>query len=228
MHKLLLHGTWRNIAMIVFTWAIVAVFPALAMGKTTSLDLMSFSKKCIGNTIDRQLLAGNHHRRDSFSEQQGRLKKNLKECQRCFNITTTDLCDICANEKRDGTKIMVVEEPLDIVALEKTDYSGLYHVLGGQISPIDGIGPENLRIAPLLERITKEQTEELILSTDPSLEGEATAMYIAKQVEKLKKENSKLKNLKVTRIARGLPVGSDLEYADEITLTRALEGRREY
>jgi len=156
------------------------------------------------------------------------LKKNLKECQRCFNITTTDLCDICANEKRDGTKIMVVEEPLDIVALEKTDYSGLYHVLGGQISPIDGIGPENLRIAPLLERITKEQTEELILSTDPSLEGEATAMYIAKQVEKLKKENSKLKNLKVTRIARGLPVGSDLEYADEITLTRALEGRREY
>ena len=156
------------------------------------------------------------------------LKKNLKECQRCFNITTTDLCDICANEKRDGTKIMVVEEPLDIVALEKTDYSGLYHVLGGQISPIDGIGPENLRIAPLLERITKKQTEELILSTDPSLEGEATAMYIAKQVEKLKKENSKLKNLKVTRIARGLPVGSDLEYADEITLTRALEGRREY
>ena len=166
------------------------------------------------------------------------LKKNLQECKRCFNISTKELCEICDDPKRDQKKIMVVEEPLDIVALEKTDYQGIYHVLGGQISPIDGIGPEDLRIKQLMDRVKGENIEELILSTDPSLEGEATAMYISKQIEKLKSanrgpansgnESTKLKKLSVTRIARGLPVGSDLEYADEITLTRALEGRREY
>lgn len=156
------------------------------------------------------------------------LKKNLQECRRCFNISIQELCEICDDPKRDQKMIMVVEEPLDIVALEKTDYQGIYHVLGGQISPIDGIGPEDLRIKQLMDRVKGENIEELILSTDPSLEGEATAMYISKQIEKLKDESTKLKKLSVTRIARGLPVGSDLEYADEITLTRALEGRREY
>lgn len=151
------------------------------------------------------------------------LKKNLKYCQSCFNITEVDPCQICANPKRDQTNIMVVEEPLDIVALEKTQYDGLYFTLGGVISPIDGIGPENLRISEFLAKIEKTpEIKEVILATDPSLEGEATSMYIDSQIRK------KGYKVKVTRIARGLPVGSDLEYADEITLTRALEGRREY
>ncbi|HLB95816.1 MAG TPA: recombination mediator RecR [Patescibacteria group bacterium] len=163
-----------------------------------------------------------------FSEFLGNLKKSLKYCEICFNITEDSPCEICQNPLRDKTKIMVVEEPLDIVALEKTGYDGLYHVLGGVISPIEGIGPENLRIREILEKIKKGETsdkgvKEIILATDPSLEGEATAMYLSGEIKKLEKPK-----IKVTRIARGLPVGGDLEYADEITLTRALEGRREY
>ena len=151
------------------------------------------------------------------------LKKNLKYCTGCFNITETEPCEICADPKRDQAKIMVVEEPLDIVALEKTNYDGLYFALGGVISPIDGIGPENLRIAEFLAKIEKNpEIREVILATDPSLEGEATSMYLDSQITK------KGIKIKVTRIARGLPVGGDLEYADEITLTRALEGRKEY
>ncbi len=151
------------------------------------------------------------------------LKKNLKYCSECFNITEIEPCSICADPKRDQTKIMVVEEPLDIVALEKTSYDGLYFTLGGVISPIDGIGPENLRIAEFLAKIEKTpEIKEVILATDPSLEGEATSMYLDSQIAK------KGFKVKVTRIARGLPVGGDLEYADEITLTRALEGRKEY
>ena len=123
---------------------------------------------------------------------------------------------------------MVVEEPLDLVALAKTGYNGLYHVLGGAISPIDAIGPEQLRIKELLDRLTKIDGKiELILATNPTLEGEATAMYISHEVAKLKIENCKLK-IDITRIARGVPVGGDLEYADEITLTRSLEGREKY
>jgi len=162
---------------------------------------------------------------ESLGESVINLKKNLKICSECFSITEEDPCQICANPKRDKTRLMVVEEPLDVVALEKTGFNGIYHVLGGVISPIDGIGPENLRVAPLLAKINKESVlEEIILATDPSLEGEATSMYIDSQIKKIKQT----KKLKVTRIARGLPVGGDLEYADEITLTRALEGRKEY
>ncbi|MEI6040369.1 MAG: recombination mediator RecR [Candidatus Berkelbacteria bacterium] len=151
------------------------------------------------------------------------LKKNLTYCSECFNIAEQNPCDICADTKRDKTKVMVVEEPLDVVALEKTSYDGLYFCLGGVISPIDGIGPENLRIAELFAKIEKNpEIKEIILATDPSLEGEATSMYIDSQITK------KGFKIKVTRIARGLPVGGDLEYADEITLTRALEGRKEY
>jgi len=155
------------------------------------------------------------------------MKKNLVFCKVCFNIAEKSPCDICVDPKRDKSKLMVVEEPLDVVALSKTDYQGLYHVLGGVISPIDGVGPEQLRIAELLAKLKKEaapddEIKEVILATDPSLEGEATAMYLAKQIQK---ENIKIK---VTRIARGLPVGGDLEYADEITLARALEGRSDY
>lgn len=150
------------------------------------------------------------------------LKKNLVYCQRCFNIAEQSPCGICADPKREKDKLMVVEEPLDVVALSKTRYNGMYHVLGGVISPIDGIGPDQLRVAELLARLEKEGFLEVILATDPSLEGEATAMYIAKQIEKIKIK------IKVTRIARGLPVGGDLEYADEITLNSALDGRNSY
>jgi recombination protein RecR len=160
---------------------------------------------------------------EGFSDAVGNLKKNLKYCRECFHITEIDPCEICANPKRDQTKIMLVEEPLDIIALEKTGFDGLYFVLGGVISPIDGIGPENLRIDAFFAKIEKSpEINEIILATDPSLEGEATSMYIDAQVRK------KGIKIKVTRIARGLPVGGDLEYADEITLTRSLEGRKEY
>ena len=134
---------------------------------------------------------------------------------------------------KDHKKICIVEEPLDILALQKTDYDGVYHVLGGVISPIDGVGPDNLRIKELVDKLIKSQdnhveVNEIILATDPSLEGEATAMYILDQIQNAQKSGKINKDLRITRIARGLPVGGDLEYADEVTLTRALEGRREY
>lgn len=157
-----------------------------------------------------------------FSQVLGNLKKTLKFCEICFNITEKTPCEICGSSSRDKTKVLVVEEPLDVVALEKTGYDGLYHVLGGVISPIEGVGPEDLRIGEFLAKIKKDSYKEVILATDPSLEGEATAMYLASVIKKIRE------NLKVTRIARGLPIGGDLEYADEMTLTRALEGRREY
>jgi len=157
------------------------------------------------------------------------LKEQIKECPKCFNITDSELCSICADARRDKTKIMVVESPLDMIALEKTqEYNGLYHVLGGAISPVDGVGPEDIRIDPLLERLKKDKISEIILATNPDLEGEATAMYIEKQISNFKSQIPSLKNIKTTRIARGVPVGGDLEYTDEITLSRALEGRKEY
>ena len=159
----------------------------------------------------------------NLGEAVSNLKKNLKYCSECFNITETEPCEICADPRRDKSKVMLVEEPLDIVALEKTHFDGVYFALGGVISPIDGVGPENLRIAEFFAKIEKSpEIREVILATDPSLEGEATSMYLDHQMTK------KGFKVKVTRIARGLPVGGDLEYADEITLTRALEGRKEY
>lgn len=155
------------------------------------------------------------------------LKNGLQNCQVCYNISTESICPICVSNRRDRSIICVVEESLDIIAIDKTKYQGLYHVLGGVISPIDGIGPENLRISQLLNRLNND-IKEVILATNPSLEGEATSMYIASQVEKLKKEGKINTNVKLTRIARGLPVGGDLEYTDEVTLSRALEGRREF
>jgi len=149
------------------------------------------------------------------------LKNKVKICSSCFNIAETDPCLICADRNRDQTKICVVEEPLDVLALEKTKkFNGLYHVLGGVISPIEGIGPDDLRIKELLYRLKKGKVTEIILATNPSLEGEATAMYLKKLLSPL--------GIKITRIARGLPTGAELEYADEITLIRALEGRKEY
>lgn len=146
------------------------------------------------------------------------LHEKVVFCSRCFNITETDPCPICTNELRDQSTICVVEDPLDVLAIERTgDYHGRYHVLHGVIAPVEGIGPEDLKIAELLERVRKENPKELIIATNPNMEGEATAMYILRQLEG--------SGVAVTRLARGLPVGGDLEYADEVTLSRALAGR---
>ena len=148
------------------------------------------------------------------------LKEKIVFCSRCYNITEVDPCSICQDEKRDHTSICVVEKPMDILPLERTrGYHGLYHVLHGAISPMDGIGPDDLRIKELLSRLQEMSVQEIILATNPNLEGEATAMYIQRLVGPL--------GIRVTRLARGLPFGSDLEYADEATLSRALEGRQE-
>ena len=148
------------------------------------------------------------------------LKEKTTYCEICFNITEESPCAICRDPERDHTTICVVEEPLDVVAIERTgEYRGVYHVLHGAISPVEGIGPEDLRIKELLKRLREGEVREVILATNPNLEGEATAMYIYRLIRPL--------GIKVTRLARGLPVGGDLEYADEITLARALEGRRE-
>lgn len=173
------------------------------------------------------LLTKPHEDINRLAETVGNLKKNLILCDVCFNIAEQNPCTICGDNTRDKEKVCVVEEPLDVVAIERTGFNGLYHVLGGVISPINGIGPENLRIAELFTKLQNSNIKEIILATDPSLEGEATAMFINQKITNLKKEKNGWK-IKVSRIARGLPVGGDLEYADEMTLTRALEGRKEY
>lgn len=148
------------------------------------------------------------------------LRERTRFCSVCFNITEENPCPICKSEERDRTVICVVEEPLDVMAIERTrEYRGLYHVLHGVISPMDGIGPEDLRIRELIDRVDAGTIKEVILATNPSLEGENTAMYIQRKISK--------PMIKITRLARGLPMGGDLEYADEVTLARALEGRRE-
>lgn len=148
------------------------------------------------------------------------VKRNLHYCSVCCNITDTDPCRICQDKSRDVSTICVVQEPKDLVAMERTkEFNGYYHVLHGAISPMEGIGPDEIRIADLLKRLSDERVQELILATNPNIEGEATAMYLSRLVRPF--------GLKVTRIAHGLPVGGDLEYADEVTLTKALEGRRE-
>ncbi len=148
------------------------------------------------------------------------VKDKVTFCERCFNVSEGPLCGICTDERRDTHVVCVVEEPRDIVAVEKThEYRGSYHVLQGAISPIEGIGPEQLKVKELLGRLDPEGVTEVILCTNPNIEGEATAMYLARLLKPL--------GIKITRIASGLPVGGDLEYADELTLGRALEGRRE-
>jgi recombination protein RecR len=147
------------------------------------------------------------------------VKARVRFCDVCGNVAEEERCRVCRDTRRDGTVICVVEEPRDVVAIERTrEFRGLYHVLGGAISPIDGIGPDDLRIRQLLGRLASGEVTELILATDPNLEGEATATYLARLVRPM--------GLRVTRLASGLPVGGDLEYADEVTLGRAFEGRR--
>ncbi|MGZ3618067.1 MAG: recombination mediator RecR [Ktedonobacteraceae bacterium] len=149
-----------------------------------------------------------------------RVKESIVYCSLCFNITEPDPCNICSNPNRDQEIICVVEEPLDVLALEKTGaYKGLYHVLHGALSPVEGIGPKDLRIEELLKRVRQGNVREVILATNPNFEGEYTANYIQKELKPF--------NIHITGLARGLPIGGDLEYADEGTLSRAIEGRRE-
>lgn len=147
-------------------------------------------------------------------------KKEIKYCSICYNITDKDPCSICSNKNRDSGIICVVEDPRDVAAMEKTkEFHGQYHVLNGVISPMDGIGPDMIRVKELIQRLGNQEVREVIMATNPTIEGEATAMYIARLLKPM--------GIKVTRIAHGLPVGGDLEYADEVTITKALEGRRE-
>jgi recombination protein RecR len=149
------------------------------------------------------------------------VKERVKFCSICGNITEEEFCKICRDPRRDNTSICVVEESKDVIAIEKTrEFKGKYHVLGGAISPIDGIGPENLRIRELMQRLAETQIAEVIIATDPNLEGEATATYLTRLIKPI--------GVKVSRLASGLPVGGDLEYADEVTLGRAFEGRTSY
>ncbi|SHH29949.1 recombination mediator RecR [Tepidibacter thalassicus] len=147
-------------------------------------------------------------------------KKEIKYCSICCNITDKNPCSICSNKNRDEEVICVVEDPRDVAAMERTkEFKGKYHVLHGVISPMDGVGPDMIKIKELIERLGNQSVKEIILATNPTIEGEATAMYLARLIKPL--------GIKVTRIAHGLPVGGDLEYADEVTILKALEGRRE-
>lgn len=166
------------------------------------------------------LLRAPKEQADSLAKAILEVKEKIVLCSVCQNITETDPCPVCSGHGRDQSKICVVEEPLDVLAIERTqEYKGLYHVLHGAISPVEGIGPEKLKMSELLQRVRMPVVEEVILATNPNLEGEATAMYLARLLIPL--------GVRVTRLARGLPVGGDLEYADEVTLIRAFEGRRE-
>ncbi len=157
---------------------------------------------------------------EKFAKAMIEAKENTKTCEICFNISNESPCEICTSSKRDRATICVVAETKDLIAIEKTnEYKGLYHVLQGLISPLDGIGADDIRIKELLNRLTSSEVQEIILALPPSVEGEATSLYLTKLIKPF--------GIKVSRIAFGLPVGADLEYADEITLARAIEGRRE-
>lgn len=166
------------------------------------------------------LLNSDHIDSQKLAEVLIAVKEQVRFCKECYNVAQNDLCRICADTRRDQATICIVEEPKDVLAIERTrEFRGRYHVLGGAISPIDGVGPDDLRIKELMSRLSDSNVHEVILATDPNLEGEATATYLARLLSPL--------GLKVTRLASGLPVGGDLEYADEITLGRAFEGRRQ-
>ncbi len=180
------------------------------------------------NRLTFYLLGRSEAELKEFGEAFGTLKENVVECSTCHIVAEEDPCPICSDKARDHDKIAVVEESLDVLALEKARFSGAYHVLGGQVSPINNVGPEDLAIAHLIDRLKGGEIKEIILATDPSLEGEATALFIDEQVQDLIKDKQIPETVHVTRLARGLPVGGDLEYADELTLSRALEGRRSY
>ncbi len=178
----------------------------------------------IGNKTAARLafhiLNSSEEETNQFIEAITNAKKNLKYSSKCYNITDTDPCPICSNAGRDQSTICVVEDVKDVVAMERThEYKGVYHVLHGVVSPMNGIGPDDIKVKELLARLMDGQVKEIVLATNPRVEGEATSMYISKLVKPL--------GVKVTRIARGIPIGGDLEYTDEITLAKALEGRNE-
>lgn len=161
---------------------------------------------------------------DLFASALAELKRGTVMCSECLNISESDPCDVCSDITRDKSIICVVEQPLDVFALDRTGkYKGVYHVLHGAISPLNNIGPDEIHISELIKRVKNGDVKEVILATNVSMEGEATAMFIAKKLGELKAED-----LKLTRLAHGLPQGSDIEYADDLTLSRAIEGRREY
>ena len=156
-----------------------------------------------------------------LSESLMAVKEQIVACRTCFNVTDQDPCRLCADSGRDNRVLCVVEEPNDLLAMERTgEFRGRYHVLLGALSPLEGVGPEDLKVRELLARMETSETTEVILATNPNVEGEATALYLAKLLRPL--------GMRITRIARGLPVGGDLEYADQVTLSKALEGRREF
>ena len=165
------------------------------------------------------ILQSQHFDVTRLAELLSQVREKVRFCDDCGNITEEERCSICRDPRRDRTQICVVEEPKDVVAIERTrQYRGLYHVLGGAISPIDGIGPDDLSISALMQRLSNEEVSEVILATDPNLEGEATATYLSRLLTAIE--------IPVSRLASGLPVGGDLEFADEVTLGRAFEGRR--
>lgn len=161
---------------------------------------------------------------ESFAASINNLQKEIIFCTTCFNMAEAETCKICSDGRRNKNLICVVEDPLDVVAMDQIEnFDGVYHVLGGVISPLDGIGPENLKINELLSRLSEtKETKEIILATNPSMEGEATSMYIARSLKQ-----PQFAHVKITRLGRGLPMGADLEYADEYTLSKSMEGRQE-
>ena len=166
------------------------------------------------------ILRSSDEEAQALAEAIAEVKEKITQCKVCFNFADQEVCDICASDKRDKTTVCVVAEPRDVIAMEKTnEYKGVYHVLQGVISPMDGIGPDMLRIRELQQRIINDSIKEVILATNPTIEGDTTAMYLAGILKPL--------GAKVTRIAHGMPVGGDMDYADQATLIRALEGRRE-
>jgi len=159
---------------------------------------------------------------NNFADSLRKIKDEIRFCDRCFGVSENDVCDICANEKRDKTLVCVVARAIDMMAIENMgNFNGVYHVLGGVINPLEHIGPDDIKIYELLERIKNEKISELIIATNPTMEGEATALYIKKKVEDINSE------VKISRIGSGLPMGADLEFADQATLSRAMDGRRE-
>lgn len=166
---------------------------------------------------------------DEFGTAIRDLKNSTVFCSVCFNIGETDPCAICSDTTRNDSLVAVVEQPIDILSLEKTGkYKGIYHVLHGAIDPLNNIGPDEIHIAELIERVKTGKIKELILATNPNMEGEATAMYIKNEIKRVRSASSQAADIKISRLAHGLPVGADLEYADEVTLSRALEGRTSY
>jgi len=169
---------------------------------------------------------------EEFGQNISDLKKKIVYCSICFNLTESNPCPICSDSLRDNKIVCVIESPIEILSMEKTGkFKGVYHVLHGAINPLNNIGPDELKISELLLRIRNGKLREIILATNPNMEGEATAMYIKREISRLRQSfggQVKLDSLKVTRLAHGLPVGADLEYADEVTLSKAIEGRREY